>query len=515
MVRAPINADALILRFADELAERMSSFGWLPDDQADTDRLGHCVGRFYLPTRGRLLPTAVFIVQNATCRDSPTKRPRVTARSAVVARAVVGVRCPAAEALLKDLIGRRSAECAVMREAGSLLHPPSDSAVYIEHWQEAVRAAEALANLASTQASRFAGEHTDVQALIAARRQPRDARRLNQAQRDAEMLAYASGAPPGGAPGGAALLALLAAAGDTGDARQAITAALSHAGHNEFDRDLRRFAHLLIRWLDTGATIQHSPSNAPRWDVPVLAGGYFQSLVRSLLWRRSRPDVAAYSAVRMMATLESRDELRAALSAERAKLGLTPNPLVTELMLRDIHTTNRPFSALARRRRYHNLFPDPGERPPAWAELPVHASYPVLRVTADLTAVDLSDDFLGWLRRLKAGKSDRRCLPLDIWFDCALRLSTSTARVLVHVGDQCAGTLDLAASQRFVPVLRAAKRHGEAPWIKAWLLDFCDDDPPSYLLVLPMPEAIDEVAYKTAGFGDSVWVNPDGTQPTG
>ena len=287
--------------------------------------------------------------------------------------------------------------------------------------------------------------------------------------------------------------ALLAAAGRWDEARDTLHRFRPEDGDRGEDREDRRFARQLTRYIDSGGDPELVPDQPP-------PSPYVSSPGKSVgeIWQQARARDQAVNAVRRLDPATPRDELRAALERELATRGLNETPLWSEQTLDDLHLSNaerterfaKGLTAAARLgfkavRALREHRPIPDLSPPAWLDGPHLAAYPVPHDhDAVWTAVQLDPDAKAWLdttyaaipRLIGATASATAWLA---WED------TEQRRLVVHLGDKRVGTLDAAATESYRSTMRLAAQTDELPYTPVHLTP--RPTTVGYLLELQLP----------------------------
>ncbi len=309
--------------------------------------------------------------------------------------------------------------------------------------------------------------------------------------------------------------ALLALAGRRDEARQVLAQYASRDIEGIENRDYRRFARQLNRWLDANGKLL-PPRTPPRWPPPSsfkraprppasFAEFFFDSDRKEKVRSDSRARKEAVDAVRNAGHDKSREEIRALLERELSQRGLTMEPLLVERQVEVILADREPFGktrfAIRALKQLKDSQASRGQggllkqvgrqgRPqdePDWLKPPDRAAYPVWSPGPRWTAVELDPAAHQWLTRI--AESDPDSLAggrwLEVWLTWTNAHADTDPRLAVHIGTEQVGKLGDDAEQHFRPVMTAAAERDEDPWTRGRLSAISDSMP--YLLEVELP----------------------------
>jgi hypothetical protein len=284
---------------------------------------------------------------------------------------------------------------------------------------------------------------------------------------------------------------LLAAAGRFDEARQRLAEYMTSGRTEVAGDEHRRFAYQLNRWLDAGGVLPDPPTGPlggqPVFESPSTSLPSFSDIRRSTEARRQ-----AFDAVRRRSEGMDRSQRRDLLLEELGRREITLSPLAVELQLdkMDLGPTRavgrglKMLAGLASgvRKTARDGIADP----PEWLQPPPRASYPV-RGYRNWVAVELDPDAGPWLDQVLTEAPNRlnNTTQVTSWLAWDPESRTPDSRLAVHLGSERVGVVDLAATKRFVPVMEAAARRQELPWLRSRLTAVGGAS--TYLLELPTP----------------------------
>jgi hypothetical protein len=309
--------------------------------------------------------------------------------------------------------------------------------------------------------------------------------------------------------------ALLALAGRRDEARQALAQYASGDIEGIENRDYRRFARQLTRWLDANGELLR-PRTPPRWPPPSsfkraprppvsFAEFFFDSDRKEKVRSDNRARKEAVDAVRAAGHDKSREEIRALLERELSERDLTTEPLLVERQVEMILADREPFGktrfairALKQlkdsqaSRGQGGLLKQVGgqgkpQEEPDWLKPPARAAYPVWSPGPQWTVVELDPASRQWLTRI--AESDPARLTggrwLEVWLTWTNGHADTDPRLAVHIGTEQVGKLEADVEQYFRPVMEAAAERDEDPWTRGRLSAI--SGPMSYLLEVELP----------------------------
>jgi hypothetical protein len=192
---------------------------------------------------------------------------------------------------------------------------------------------------------------------------------------------------------------------------------------------------------------------------------------------------------------KTRDQLRSLLEDELALHGMPPDPIWVERKLEELEwspterirqTAERLWlagRALTRMAQSHGI-----PEAPAWMRPPEDASYRAWSSGREKTSVDIDPRAIAWLDRVLThapGRVGEMLALVDVWFDWDTDMGEA-GPVAVYLGAQRVGMLNPSATERFIPVIQAAREQNTKPRSSAQLAKAAHLQPP-YLLVVYVP----------------------------
>jgi len=442
----------------EELTAQMEAAGWAVDVAQDSAPGGRRVAAFRRPISDDFCATAEFL---RTSFDGPDWAP-------LEVTAVVGVSYGPAYRLWPLVCDRETPDLTI--DVGELLDPPQDVSVDVARPADAHRAAAELIAPVLAYGLPYAERHADVDALIA------------QSKSDPDEYGWQAEVVP----------LLLAAAGRSDEARGRLAEYMASGRSEVAGHDYRRFAYQLHRWLDAGAVLPDPPS-APVTDRPVFESPSaplpsFSDVRRSAAARRE-----AFDVVRGRSNGLDRSQRRKMLIEElgRRKIALSPLAVEAQLDAMELGPGRRAGRGLkllaGLGSGVRKVIRDGVADPPEWLQPPPRASYPARTGHRDWVAVALDGDAGAWLDRVMVAAPNRinDTTTVTSWLAWDPEPRTPDSRLAVHIGAPRVGIVDLAATKRFEPVMEAAERRQELPWIRSRLTSIGDGA--RHLLELPSP----------------------------
>ncbi len=441
-----------------ELVEQMTAAGWTVDVAFDTRPGGITVGAFRRAIADDFSATADF-PRTSLARELPLEL-----------TGTVGVSYEPAYRLWPAVTERECSDATV--ELVDLLDLPDELAVTLSVPGNVARAVEELVGPVLEHAVRWAQQYASIDALI------------EYSRADADSFSWEIEVVP----------LLLAAAGRHDDARAALARYQASGREEVTTREYRRFSFQLTRWLDGGAVLP-GPPEGPVGERPRFAVG---APSFGDLRRESRARREAVRAVWRARRGKDREQLRAMLTAELGRQGLTATPLQIESQLDAMlasaaprgrgRVTFRGLKGLVGVAKGMRTLLDEGVAPtPEWLEPPPRASYPVPANRRDWLAVPVDPAAGAWLDRALADAPMRMndTVTLDAWLAWDPEPRTAGSRLAVHIGDQRVALLDAVTEERYRPEMAAAARRDELPLVRARVTQL--HDPPRHLLELAAP----------------------------
>jgi hypothetical protein len=450
----------LKIALAQALTTRMERAGWSVDPARDVASGIYSVAVFRHPAADDFTATVEFHRTGPTSDSGPL----------LSVGATVAVDYEPAYRLAPLLLNEPShGECDI--EAGELVDPPSRLTVSVSDAGEVDSAAERLVAPLQEAAVSYARSHATLDDL------------LDCARSDPELFHVEITTVP----------LLLAAAGRHDEARAALSEYQASGEEEVEERDYRRFARRLTRWLDAGGILPDPPTS-PVNPRPVVRESDLPSF--SAHRDQSKQRREAFKTVKQQAAGRSDDELRDMLQTELDQRGLTEDPLWFESAidamrrtpLEEVQATIQGVSLLVGAgARLVNVFRgkrlDPIERV-EWLEPPDRASYPIKG--DGWVAVELGSDINAFLARAHAaGHRVAHVSVLDAWIDWDPQPGSPESRLIVLIGSQQVGAVNAADTERFAAAMVAAAEHDEVPTMRARLAEL--HHAPGYLLEIAAP----------------------------
>jgi hypothetical protein len=290
--------------------------------------------------------------------------------------------------------------------------------------------------------------------------------------------------------------ALLAAAGRWAEARGALGRCLAVPGEHGLDRDQRRIARQLQRWIDSGGDQSLIPSDPPPSPRDVPPPRSFRETYAETS-RRSKARREAVEAVKQRGRGSDREQLRVMLKAELSRRGVSEDPLWSERTLDHLWDSKTEQARLAaeglkqlgnaglgviRALRSHSR---PDLSRPDWVEPPQRAAYELRRGDRWI-AVELDIAAAEWLDAVyTALPSFFGTAPLVAWVQWDPEPQTVASRLSVHIGHTRVGTISPSHAVAYLPAMKAAAFRDELPRLEARLS--LSSGPGRYLLELASP----------------------------
>jgi hypothetical protein len=288
--------------------------------------------------------------------------------------------------------------------------------------------------------------------------------------------------------------ALLAAAGRFEEARDALDEYRPPSGDHSADREQRRIARQLRRWIDSAGDASLLPGEPPpapsiRRAIPSL----------SQLRRHAGLREEAVAEIARTGGGHDRDALRARLQAELARRGVEESPHWIEqtldhlwdtradrarLGLHGLKLAGRLGLGIAKAVRDREL---PDISPPSWLAPPERAAY-TLPSSDRWVGVQLDPGATGWLERAHDAtpRLGAMATGLRAWLDWDSKPPTPGSRPAVHLGERRVGVLSGDAGAPYLAAMKDAEFRDELPNTAARLTR--RDSPPHWLLELSKPD---------------------------
>jgi hypothetical protein len=192
---------------------------------------------------------------------------------------------------------------------------------------------------------------------------------------------------------------------------------------------------------------------------------------------------------------KTRDQLRSLFEDELARSEIPPDPIWVERKLEELEwssaervrqTAERLWLAggtLTRMAQSRGI-----PEAPAWMRPPEDASYRAWSPSREKASVDVDTGATAWLDRALTdapGHVGDMIALVDVWFDWDTDAGEA-GPVAVYLGEQRVGVLNPSATERFIPVIQAAREQNTKPRARAQLAKTAHLRPP-YLLVVDVP----------------------------
>jgi hypothetical protein len=495
------------------MTERLSVQGWTAMDDSRASHRAPTGGAFRRAVGDGFSAVAIFPSQSKEWE--PLENGRVKSSGlTVVGR--IGVRYEPVEALISA--------CTGSKVSGIVLDAPTISAT-ARVAADLEEVEEQLARFVDDHAVTVAQRYTDVDSLI-------DALRTHVAvpfTGEAGSWYVSLGIDPDSSPGpiesdeAELVPALLAIAGQDGEAREALADYIVRDVEGIENRDYRRFARQLTRWLDADGQLP-SPTTPLRWPPPSSLqwmpqpmpsfAEFFDEDRKAKARANQRARKEALEAVRAAGDDQSRDELRTQLEQELSERDLSTEPLLLERQVEMILADREPFGKVRFALRTLKALKDSpafpasrggileqvSERPdepdddPDWLKPPDRAAYPVRGISPQRTRVELDSAARGWLERIKetdpghlAGSRD-----VEVWLTRGSEDPVGDSRLAIHIGAERVGVLRADVEEQFRPVMEAAAERDEDPWTRGRLSATSGALPFLLEVELPAPAPVDD-----------------------